>query len=61
MVGQMSEPSKDFMIKKDVGRDAFNDKDPSMLLKGAILTHMSDSRLAAGQSLHKTEQVRNSS
>ena len=60
MIGQMSEPSKDLIKETEMGREAFDNKDPLMLLKGAIQTHMSDSRLGAEQGLHKTQQVYNS-
>ena len=56
MVGQMSDPSKDLIKETEIGRDAFSNKDPLMLLKGAILTHMSDSRLGANQGLHKAQE-----
>ena len=60
MIGQMSEPSKDQIKETETGRVVFENKDPPILLKGRIQTHMSDSRLGAEQSLHKTQQVYNS-
>ena len=60
MIGQMSEPSKDLIKETEIGREAFDNKDPLMLLKGAIQTHMSNSRLGAEQGLHKTQEVYNS-
>ena len=60
MIGQMSEPSKYLIKETEIGRKAFDNKDPLMLLKGAIQTHISDSRLGAEQGLHKTQQVYNS-
>ena len=59
MIGQMSEPSKYLVKETEIGREAFDNKDPLMLLKGAIQTHISDSRLGAEQGLHKTQQVYN--
>ena len=56
MVGQISDQSKDLIKETAIGRDAFTNKDPLMLLKGAILTHMSDSRLGANQGLHKAQE-----
>ena len=56
----MSELSKDLIKETEIGREAFDNKDPLMLLKGAIQTHMSDSRIGAEQGLHKTQQVYNS-
>ena len=60
MIGQMSKPSKDLIKETEIGREAFDNKDPLMLLRGAIHTHMSDSRLGAEQGLEKTQQVYNS-
>ena len=36
MIGQMSELSKDLIKETEIGREAFENKDPLMLLKGAI-------------------------
>ena len=47
MIGQISEPSKELIKETEIGQEAFDNKDPLMLLKGAIQTHMSDSRLGA--------------
>ena len=35
----MSEPSKDLIKETEIGREAFDNKDPLMLLKGAKQTH----------------------
>ena len=59
MIGQMSEQSKDLIKETEIGREAFNLKDPLRLLKGAIQTHMTDSRLGAEQGLHKAQEYYN--
>ena len=59
MLGQMSDGSKDLIRETEIGRNAYEAKDPLMLLRGAIQTHMSDSRLGAEQSLHKTQNLYN--
>ena len=55
----MSEPSKDLIKETEIGRESFENKDPLMLLKGSIQTHMSNSRLGAEQGLHNTQEVYN--
>ena len=47
MIGQISEPSKELIKETEIGPETFDNKDPLKLLKGAIQTHMSDSRLGA--------------
>ena len=55
MLGQMSDSSKDLIRETTIGRSAFELKDPLMLLKGALQTHMSDSRLGSEQNLYAVQ------
>ena len=57
MLGQMSETSKDLIRETSIGRQAFVDKDPLMLLQGALQTHMSDSRLGGEQNLYMVQST----
>ena len=59
MLGQMSDGSKDLIRETEIGRNAYEAKDPLLLLRGAIQIHISDSKLAAEQSLHETRNLYN--
>ena len=59
MLGQMSGTSKDLTKETDTGREAFEQKDPLLLLKSIIITHMVDSRIGTSQSLHQCQEIFN--
>ena len=59
MLGQMSATSRDLTKETEIGREAFEQKDPLMLLKSIIITHMVDSRIDSSQSLHKCQEIFN--
>ena len=51
----MTDSSKDLIRETAIGRSAFELKDPLLLLKGALQTHMSDSRLGSDQNLYTVQ------
>ena len=60
MLGQMSSTSKDLTKETDTGREAFEQKDPLLLLKSIIITHMVDSRIGTSKvSLHQCQEIFN--
>ena len=60
MLGQMSSTSKDLIKETDTGREAFEQKDPLLLLKSIIITHMVDSRIGTSKvSLHQCQEIFN--
>ena len=59
LLGQMLDASKDLIRETESRRNSYEAKDPLMLLRGAIQTHMSDCRLGAEQSLQKIQNLYN--
>ena len=51
----MTDSSKDLIRETAIGRSAFELKDPLLLLKGALQTHMSNRRLGSDQNLYAVQ------